>query len=190
MEFACTCIYLSTVIQAQDVAVPEAPDVPSSVGTDGPVALDAALWPRVVALQARTEALVARELQRRFHLGLSEFRALLACAGSPKGEVRMQELARAVHLDQSSVSRLVRRLEAADLTERRQCEDDRRGVYTGITDHGLHVLRSATPVHDTALTHALEEASRSPDLGAVVRALRSLPPTDDPDRLLGPGSTR
>ena len=140
-------------------------------------ARDAVLWPQVVALQARTEALVARELQHRFHLGLSEFRALLTCAGSPKGEVRMQELARAVHLDQSSVSRLVRRLEAAELTERRQCEEDRRGVYTGITERGLDVLHAATPVHDAALTHALEQAGSDPDLGPLVRALRGLPPT-------------
>ena len=146
-------------------------------GASGPSTGDAGRWQHVIALLARTEALVGRELQQRFHLGLSEFRALLACAGSYKGEVRMQELARAVNLDQSSVSRLVRRLETAQLTERRQCEEDRRGVYTGITERGRHVLDAATPVHDAALTQALEEAGSDPDLGPVVRALRGITPS-------------
>ena len=154
----------------------EASYVPSVGGTDGVPAPDAALWPQVVALQAHTEALVGRELQQRFHLGLSEFRALSACAGSPKGEVRMQELARAVHLDQSSVSRLVRRLETAGLTERRKCEEDRRGVYTGITEQGLDVLHAAAPVHDAALTRAFEQAGSDPHLGPLVRALRGVAP--------------
>ena len=173
------------VAGAVEVSVAESSDVSRTDGTARAPASDAAVWPQVVALQSHTEVIVGRELQQRFHLGLSEFRALLACERSPKGEVRMQELARAVHLDQSSVSRLVRRLETAGLTERRKCEEDRRGVYTGITEQGLDVLHAAVPVHDAALTRALEQAGADPDLGPLVRALRGVRPTEAPDR--GPG---
>ena len=43
----------------------------------------------------------------------------------------MREPAKAVYLDQCSVSRLVRRLEATELTERRKREEDKRGATPG-----------------------------------------------------------
>src|SRR4051794_7114952 len=90
------------------------------------------LWTRLVALHSQVARTVERALLRHCEVGLSEFLALAACAAAPDGEMRMQDLTDAVNLNQSSVSRLVARLERSGLTERRMCEYDRRGVYTGI----------------------------------------------------------
>jgi DNA-binding MarR family transcriptional regulator len=112
-------------------------------------------------------------LHRQFGFGLSEFLALAACAAADDGEMRMQDLTEAVYLNQSSVSRLVGRLERSGLTERRTCEYDRRGVYTGITEHGLNVLRQAVPVYEAALHDAFSRLEHDPALAGLVHGIRT-----------------
>lgn len=142
------------------------------------LAVDGVLWTRIVALHSQVDNVIGRALHRQFGLGLSEFLALAACAAAPDGEMRMQDLTEAVYLNQSSVSRLVGRLERSQLTERRICEFDRRGVYTGITDHGLQVLRDAAPAYEAALRDAFERASADPTLAPLVQAIRSVKVTE------------
>ncbi|RNL84261.1 MarR family transcriptional regulator [Halostreptopolyspora alba] len=132
------------------------------------------MWTRLVALHSQVDAVVERALHRRFGIGLSEFLALAACAAAYDGEMRMQDLTEAVYLNQSSVSRMVGRLERTGLTERRICEDDRRGVYTGITDHGLEVFRQAVPVYENVLSEALERSAADPTLAPLVNHLNAL----------------
>ncbi|WP_026421287.1 MarR family winged helix-turn-helix transcriptional regulator [Actinokineospora inagensis] len=128
----------------------------------------------MVALHSQVDAVVGRALQRHFGIGLSEFLALIACSAAPDGEMRMQDLTDAVNLNQSSVSRMVTRLERVGLTERRVCEHDRRGVYTGITDHGYDVLHKAVPVYESALTEALGRSATDPNLADLVEAITEL----------------
>jgi DNA-binding MarR family transcriptional regulator len=131
-------------------------------------------WTRLLALHSQVDAVVGRALQRHFGIGLSEFLALAACAAAPDGEMRMQDLTDAVHLNQSSVSRMVTRLQRLGLTERRTCEHDRRGIYTGITDEGYEVLGKAVPVYEAALHEALDHSATDPDLAPLVATLREL----------------
>lgn len=133
---------------------------------------DAALWSQLVAVHARIGGSVERTLQRRFGIGTSELQALLALARAPAGELRMQELNDVTFLNQSSVSRLVARLERAGLAERRLCEQDRRGVYTGITDSGAQVLRDAVPVYEGSLRESFDQLAVDPKLRAIVHRLR------------------
>jgi len=101
-------------------------------------------------------------------LGLSEYRALAELAGAADGELRMQELADALSLNQSSVSRL----DVAGLTRREMCPNDRRGVYTAITK-GRDRWRDAEPSYAQMLTRALDHAATNRDLDAVIHALRA-----------------
>lgn len=129
-------------------------------------------WDRFVVLHTRVEADLAKALQRGHGLGLSEYRALGRIAESSGGELRMQELAEAVGLNQSSVTRLVARLEEAGLTRRDLCPNDRRGVYSAITDAGRHRLAEAVPTYERSLAAALERAETDPDLKPLVAAIR------------------
>src|SRR5437764_275599 len=97
---------------------------------------DDLLWSRVVTLHGRIEQELAKALHRGHGLGLSEYRALSRLSTADDGELRIQELADAIGLNQSSVSRLVARLEGAGLTRRALCPNDRRGVYSVITEQG------------------------------------------------------
>lgn len=137
------------------------------------LSVDAITWKRLVAIHAHVQGAIERVLHRRFGLGLSEVLALAACAAADDGEMRMQDLAEAVHLDQSSVSRLVGRLESSGLTERRLCQYDRRGVYTGITELGLDTLRQVVPIYEAALQDAFGRLEYDPALGGLMQAIRT-----------------
>ncbi|MET8047160.1 MULTISPECIES: MarR family winged helix-turn-helix transcriptional regulator [unclassified Streptosporangium] len=129
-------------------------------------------WDRFALLHARVEAELAKALQRGHGLGLSEYRALIQLAAVPDGSMRMQELAEAVGLNQSSVTRLVARLEGAGMTRRNLCSDDRRGVYSVITDEGRIRLAGATPTYERSLSAALEQAGVDPVFTPLVLAVR------------------
>ncbi|MGH8969955.1 MAG: MarR family winged helix-turn-helix transcriptional regulator [Actinomycetes bacterium] len=131
------------------------------------------VWGRVVALHARVEGELARALQRRHGIGLSEYRALDRLAAAEDGELRMQELAELIGLNQSSVSRLVVRLESAGLTRRTLCPDDRRGVYTVITEEGRARLAGAHPTYEETLRSSLDQAASDHQLGDLVAVMRA-----------------
>ncbi|ACL67576.1 transcriptional regulator, MarR family [Anaeromyxobacter dehalogenans 2CP-1] len=113
-------------------------------------------WLELVQLVAQVEADLGKVLQARHGLGLTEFRALELLARAPDSELRMQELAGQLRLNQSSVSRMVERLERGGLTVRDLCPDDKRGVYTVLTERGRARLEGARPDYARALEVALE----------------------------------
>ncbi|UBU12035.1 MarR family winged helix-turn-helix transcriptional regulator [Nonomuraea gerenzanensis] len=129
-------------------------------------------WHHVLLLHARVEGRLGTALQRRHGIGLSEYRALGHLAASSTGELRMQELADKLGLNQSSVTRLVARLNAAEFTYRDLCPDDKRGVYTVITETGRARHAEAGHTYEETLRSALEEAGQAdPALAAAVTAL-------------------
>ncbi|MEV4673341.1 MULTISPECIES: MarR family winged helix-turn-helix transcriptional regulator [Actinomadura] len=143
-----------------------------SVDEKAPVTADGLLWDGVVTLHGRVEHRLSKALQGRHGIGLSEYRALCRLSRAADGELRMQELADLIGLNQSSVSRLVARLETAGLTRRDMCPKDRRGVYTVITDEGRAVHRDAAPTYAETLTAALDDAADDPALAPLLAVLR------------------
>lgn len=135
--------------------------------------IETQVWGCVVALHGRVEGELARALQRSHGIGLSEYRALRALAAADDGELRMQELAELIGLNQSSVSRLVLRLESAGLTRRALCPEDRRGVYTVITDEGRARVAAADPTYEETLKDSLDQAAGNHQFGDLVAVLRS-----------------
>ncbi len=61
--------------------------------------------------------------------------------------LRMSELAEAVLLTRSGLTRLVDRLERRGLVERRKCPSDARGFLAVLTDEGLRRFEEARPTH-------------------------------------------
>ncbi|MGV9303088.1 MarR family winged helix-turn-helix transcriptional regulator [Nonomuraea sp. NPDC003727] len=133
--------------------------------------LDQDVWAGVVRLHARVEHALATALQRH-GLGLSEYRALCHLSAAADGELRMQELADLLGLNQSSVTRLVGRLEASGLTRRDLCAKDRRGVYTVITEAGRERRNGARAAYEETLTGALDRAAAD-GLANTVAGLRA-----------------
>lgn len=93
-----------------------------------------------------TKALEA-ELVAAERLTLAAYDVLLQLVEAPERQLRMTELADAVLLSRSGVTRLVERLEREGLVERSRVESDGRGVAAHLTDAGFRRLRDAARTH-------------------------------------------
>jgi len=120
-------------------------ETPSS--TCSPETVDA--WRELRERHARVSCALDKSLQDEHHLTTSEFDVLefLATAPKDRDQQRMQDLADAVHLSQSAVSRLVGRLEERELITRSICSQDRRGINACLTDAGRSRYDEALPTH-------------------------------------------
>lgn len=124
-------------------------------------------WLRLVHTVSTVESEIARMLTSEHGIGLSEYRALQALAKAPDRELRMQDLATHLQLNQSSISRMVERMERSGLTVRDVCADDKRGVFSVITEKGEARLEEARADYETALSSALKESGLEGMLAAI-----------------------
>ncbi|MCW3048550.1 MAG: transcriptional regulator, MarR family [Solirubrobacterales bacterium] len=113
-------------------------------------------WRGVAQCHAKVSAALDKALERQHGIGLSEFEVLerLATTDDEDG-CRMQDLAEAVCLSQSALSRLIGRLEVTGLVHRAMCANDRRGIYAHITDEGQACWEAARPTHLAVLAEQL-----------------------------------
>ena len=109
----------------------------------------------MAACHAAACAALERELGERHGLGVSDFEVLERLAESEGRKFRAQDLAEAVHLSQSALSRLVDRLARHGLVERCGCDVDRRGVYVVLTEAGERCHAEAVPTHRHVLARLL-----------------------------------
>ncbi|GAA5043422.1 MarR family transcriptional regulator [Thermocatellispora tengchongensis] len=116
-------------------------------------------WRTLLAQHAAVWCALERELGEKHHLGPSEFEVLDRMVESGQDKYRVQELADAVHLSQSALSRLIARLERAGLVSRSICQADRRGIFVCITDDGRARHAAAAPTHRAVLTAVLGDAA-------------------------------
>ncbi len=116
---------------------------PAAVFTDE----EAAAWVGFL----RSHATLVRELDASLTeahgLPLSSYEVLLRLSREPEGMQRMSDLAEAVWLSRSGITRLIDRLEREGLVERRACPSDARGSFAVITPAGLARLEEARSTH-------------------------------------------
>ena len=80
-------------------------------------------WAGFLRVHADVTATLDRELQERHRLSLSEYDVLVQLSLGAGSDRRMCDLADAVMLSRSGLSRLVDRLEGSGLVERRRAAD-------------------------------------------------------------------
>jgi DNA-binding MarR family transcriptional regulator len=113
-------------------------------------------WRDLLDRHARATSALEHSLQDGHALGVSEYEVLERLATPQGDQHRMQELADAVHLSQSALSRVVGRLESDGLVSRAICDEDRRGIYACLTDRGRERYEQARPTHRRVLAEVLE----------------------------------
>jgi DNA-binding MarR family transcriptional regulator len=127
-----------------------------------------ATWRDVSQCHARVCGAMEKSLQREHGIGLSEFEVLEHLATTPDGQgSRMQELADAVCLSQSALSRLIGRLEVDGLVDRAMCVNDRRGIFAHLTDAGRARWEAARPTHRAVLADTMPPPGTVPGASAA-----------------------
>ncbi|MGZ0041194.1 MarR family winged helix-turn-helix transcriptional regulator [Paenibacillus ottowii] len=96
------------------------------------------IWLSLNKLQTNINDELEHALQENYSLSLNEFLVLYFLSQTEEKKLRLQQLQEMVGLSQSALSRLVVRMEAKSCgaLQRHICEDDRRGIYTSMTDFG------------------------------------------------------
>jgi DNA-binding MarR family transcriptional regulator len=122
----------------------------------------------------RSHATVTRSLERELlathQLSLAAYDVLVQLAEAPGRELRMTDLADAVLLSRSGVTRLVERMERTGLVSRCRSASDGRGVVAGLTDAGLRRLRAASGTHlDGIVRHFVDRLA--PEQLMAMRAI-------------------
>ena len=115
-------------------------------------------WREILDRHARISCALTQVLEHEHGLGMSEFEVLERLAENEEHKFRVQELAEAVHLSQSALSRLIGRLEQHGLVERSLCDLDRRGIYVCLTEAGRRRHAEALPTQRAVLAAALTGA--------------------------------
>ncbi|MEJ1194690.1 MarR family winged helix-turn-helix transcriptional regulator [Pseudarthrobacter sp. CCNWLW207] len=118
------------------------------MATDGesPVRLAAETWESLF----RAQVAVMRKLQAgpAFRkVALNEYDVLFTLSRCPSGWLRLNELNDNVLLSQSSLSRLVERLEKRGLVARMPAPDDGRGVLLKLTEAGAELQKDIGREH-------------------------------------------
>ncbi|WP_328795835.1 MarR family winged helix-turn-helix transcriptional regulator [Halosaccharopolyspora lacisalsi] len=93
---------------------------------------------------ARVTRCLEGELLSEQHLSLAAYEVLEALERAPRRRLRMTELADAVLLSRSGVTRLVDRLQRLGLVRRSRVSSDGRGVLAVITGRGRSRLETAS----------------------------------------------
>ena len=107
-----------------------------------------------------------RDLQP-FGLTFHDYEVLVNLSEADDHRMRMSDLARATLQSKSRLSHQITRMENAGLVRRENCESDRRGLYTVLTDHGWETMKRVAPHHVAAVREHFIDLLSPEELAAL-----------------------
>ncbi len=130
-------------------------------------------WLLMTNIQMNISNKLENSLRSNHNLSLKEFYVLYFLSETNEKKLRLQQLQELVGLSQSAMSRLVVRLEekSCGVLERLVCEDDRRGIYTRLTELGEEKLQSALITFHHVLRSSFTEGNLQQELHSFVQKL-------------------
>jgi DNA-binding MarR family transcriptional regulator len=128
-------------------------------------------WRGVLNAHARLTTRIEAALAEAGLPQLAWYDVLWALQRSPGKARRMGELADEVTISRSGLTRLVDRIEADGLLERRPAAGDRRAVDVAITPAGTKLLRKMWPVYERVLREEFEAKLTRAEARALSKAL-------------------
>src|SRR6187402_3247594 len=108
-------------------------------------------WIRLMRVQSRVLDCVEQDLKKAGFPPLAWYDALLELSRAPTGELRPVELERQMLIPQYSTSRLIDRLVDEGLAARRECKNDKRGLFVEITVAGRELHKRMACAYSTAI---------------------------------------
>jgi DNA-binding MarR family transcriptional regulator len=129
---------------------------------------------RTWRLHLDVSRLLSHQLERDlqpFGLTYNDYEILVHLSESPDRRMRMSDLARATLQSKSRLSHQITRMENTGLVRRENCESDRRGLYTVLTDHGWEVMVTVAPHHVASVRDHFIDRMSPDELDALRRAL-------------------
>jgi DNA-binding MarR family transcriptional regulator len=112
-------------------------------------------WRALLAMNLMLEEELDRQLRRDAGMPHAYYQILAMLSEAPNRVLRMSELARITGFSPSRLSHAVAKLEDSGLVVREPCDEDCRGFWAVLTDHGHEILAAAAPGHVAMVRHLL-----------------------------------
>jgi DNA-binding MarR family transcriptional regulator len=132
-------------------------------------------WVALLRAYATTTRALSAELVAEHGLTINDYEALLRLARAEDRRMRRVDLAEALLLTASGVTRLLDGLENAGFVERATCASDRRVVYAVLTEAGRAKLAEASESHLAAVRSLFEARLSEEELAQLAELLARLP---------------
>jgi DNA-binding MarR family transcriptional regulator len=129
---------------------------------------DAAAWTGLLRTRERLMHELDRELHQAHGLSLAEYDVLVQLDAAGVQGLRMAELADAVLLTRSGLTRLVDRLEQQGLVARSRCPSDARGMHAALTPAGTGRVAAAASTHRDGIRRLFLDPLDDADLDHLV----------------------
>jgi DNA-binding MarR family transcriptional regulator len=136
-------------------------------------AIDA--WVRLLRGHAAARRKLSAELHSVHRLTVNDYEALLLLSRSEDNVMRRVDLAEALQLTASGVTRLLDGLEEHGLVEKATCSSDARVTYAKLTKTGREKLRKASSSHIAGVQALFEERYTRKELATLAELLGRLP---------------
>jgi DNA-binding MarR family transcriptional regulator len=111
-------------------------------------------------------------------LTLNDYGCLLLLSRAEEDGMRRIDLANALQLSPSGITRLLDRLEDQGLVGKGACKEDARVSYAILTDEGLAKLREAAPVHVEDIERRLGAVLDQDEMETLTKLLSRLGDAD------------
>ena len=131
-------------------------------------------WGCLLRGHAAVRRSVAARLQENHGLTINDYEALLLLSRAKGRSLRRVDLAKALQLSASGVTRLLEGLERQGLVARALCEKDGRVTYAVLTKTGQAKLEQASGSHVAAVRAVFEERYTRAELDTLARLLARL----------------
>jgi DNA-binding MarR family transcriptional regulator len=138
------------------------------------------VWRSFLRAHAHITRVLEGELLAGQRLSLASYDVLVQLSEAPGRRLRMTELADAVLLSRSGVTRLVDRLERSGLVARARVDSDGRGVEAVLTQLGYDRLRAATGTHLAGVARHFAGPLQPDELSALGKTCEKLATGDIP----------
>ncbi len=136
---------------------------------------------RLLRGHASTTRTLSMELYEEHGLTINDYEALLRLSRAENGLMRRVDLAQALVLTPSGVTRLLEGLERAALVDKATCPSDARVTYAALTDAGKKKLKQASRSHLVSVRELFSERYSDEELETLGELLGRLPDVGSAD---------
>lgn len=131
-------------------------------------------WRAMLNAQSLLMGVLDRELLEEHGHGLPDFDVLVQLSEAPDRSLRMTDLAKAVLLSPSGLTRRLDRLVKSGFVERRPCPSDGRGLLAVLTDEGMDKLVQMAPTQLRGVRQYFIDRVEPQQLGVLATVFENL----------------
>lgn len=129
---------------------------------------EAAAWEGFLRAHTALYRVFDAELQQKQGVTINEAKVLTLLSREQDMAMRMSDLAEAIDLSASGMTRLVERLERRGLARRESCPSDRRGHLAVLTEEGSQLVGAVQVTRDNAIRERFLRHVPDEDLDRLV----------------------